>query len=184
MNYLGGVMKKMMFYLAVAGVSAMLVGCQELGGPAGTVATAAEIAQQLGFNFSHVSVENLEVRPRIAIPVANSGVDVDLALVVQNPLNIQINTQSFSGALGLEQNGVAYSLGNVGTRKAAAIPPKTRGSVPLTLRLSYQDVKDSWAPITNAVSGQASVWKLNGTLEVNLGGTILPVPVSISKAVN
>jgi len=176
-------MKKARFYFTLAALSGMVIGCQEFAGQGQTVAAAYEIARQLGYNVG-VSVESLNVRPRVEIPITRSGLDIDIVIGVQNPVDFQIRTQSFSGTVGIEQKGTSYVLGNVGSKNAVYILPKAKGTIPITMRLSYEDVKDAWTPISNVTLGQASVWKLNGTLEIEVAGTVVPVPIQYSKPVN
>ena len=151
----------------------LFVGC-----PKGLDPTAAyrEAARQVRF-----SVERVEPSLKLALPLDQSRLVLRVTMGMENPTGTRLRARGFQGRISLDDQGSAHPLGGVGFNQGIDLPAQGRATVPVDLAFTYRELKDVWSPVSSAVKGRRATWRLDGTLELDVMGFPISVPVRASK---
>jgi LEA14-like dessication related protein len=105
-------------------------------------------------------------------------------MVVENPTSRTVKAESFDGKLDLEQHGEITYIGKVSFSDSFSVPSKGSQTIPIVLRYGYQEIKNSWRPVGNAIGslGPPVTWSIEGDLVVSIAGSKYSVPVKMSRS--
>jgi hypothetical protein len=160
-------MKKSLLAFPLIGI---LAGCPPGLNPLGNIAEKLD-----------VKVDSIDPHLRLQIPLSRSSLDITINLSVQSSAPVNVIAQSFSGTLGLEQQGSTHPVTDIKISKKLEIPAKGRASIPISLSLKHDDVKNSWDAISRAAREKSATWKLDGKLHVESHGVSAQIPVHATK---
>jgi hypothetical protein len=178
-------MKKALVFTLLPVLLGAFQGCKKPEAAVNPAATIEELKSKLD-----VRIESFDVKPRILLPLAESGLDVDIILGISNPVNLAVDIQSFAGVLSVVQQGRSFMVGDVASRSPVSVAAKDNSSMRITRSFRIQDFRDEnfrnlWRPGANiAVFGQEATWKVDGSLTLNISGGSYPLPISVTRTVN
>jgi hypothetical protein len=160
-------MKKAFLAFPLFGI---LIGCPPALNPLSNIADKLD-----------VKVDEIEPHLRIQIPPNRSSLDITIHLSIESSASFALGAQSFSGTLGIEHQGATQAITNIKVSKGFDIPARGRASIPITLNLTYDDIKNSWEPINRAARDKSATWKLEGNLQATALGLSVNIPVRATK---
>jgi len=139
-----------------------------------SVRTYQEAARSLRFTLDRV-----EPRLQVAFPLDRSRITFDLILGVDNPSTVPFHVQSFQGDLRLESGGALHPVGRLELVRELELPARGHAQLAVQLALTYQDLKDHWGPLQDALHGKVpGAWKLEGALRAQAYGLPVKLPVT------
>jgi hypothetical protein len=149
-----------------------------MAGPAcDPVRTYQEAAHSLRFTLDRV-----EPRLQVAFPLDRSRLTFDLMLGVDNPSTVPFHVQSFQGDLRLESGGAVHPLGRLELVRELELPAQGQAQLAVQLAFTYQDLKEHWGPIQDALHGKIpGAWKLEGALRGQAYGLPVKLPVTARR---
>jgi len=137
-----------------------------------------EAARSLRF-----SLDRVEPRLELALPLDRSRVAFDVTLGVANPSTVPFHLLSFEGSLRLEAEGAALPVGQIRLARALDLPAGGQAQLEVALSFGYQDLAKAWPALQAALNGgRPGAWELEGSLAGEVYGFPVRVPVRTRRA--
>lgn len=149
-------------------------GCKVLD----PVALYREAAHRLSF-----SVERIQPKLDLRLPLDRSGLRIQLTLGVDNPSDLPMSFRGAKGTLWLEVGGRSHRLGDVALPEGLKLPAHGRGSIPTELTFAYGDLREAWNPLSEVILRDAkATWRLEGQATVEVLGLPLTLPFHTTRS--
>jgi len=137
------------------------------------------VAQALNIVNPRYSLQNFHPRLNIAIPPSASTIDFDFDLGVDNPNSVGLRLDRVDFDL-LANN---ERLITTSSTQQARIPARGFGSVHMTSRVGYQEIRLIYREVVDMIQGNRAQYQVNGTAyyDTPVGALRFPVSVSTSR---
>ena len=147
--------------LALAAMT-LLAGC-------GSVAGALNIVDP------KFSIRDIRPRLDIALPLSQSSIDFDFTIGVDNPNRVGLRLDEIDFSLFANGQRLIDSVSN----QRISIPANGYSDVRLTARVGYNQIRNLWGEISNAIQGNRARYEVRGNAWFNTPVGRMRFPVTV-----
>lgn len=141
-------------------------GCQRLD-PAAHRAALRQISFRL---------HRLNPHLELALPLDRSSLTLEATLEVDNPSDLPLHLQSIRAQVWLDQ-GQPKRVAELVFPQGAHLPARGRAQVEARLRLTHEDLRESWTALRRALlEREAATWRMEGVARIQVMGLSLDLP--------
>lgn len=133
------------------------------------------VQRALNIENPHYSIRDIRPRVDIAIPLSASSIDLDFALDVDNPNSVGLTLDKIDFNLFVNDNHILDSISQQGIR----IPANGVGSVRLTTRIGYQNIRNIFSEVANVIQGNRAKYELRGNAYYDTPIGMMKFPVTV-----